>query len=126
MIEIRDNDPIYSPEGNLVQRKRGLFGEERMRKWLDERGIKYKREEELRAEGGKTPDFLLERPIFLRGEEINWIESKVVSKKNAEKMTPEELEGKIITGEMYHNTERPEYTDEYAQLIERVQSKKAG
>jgi 2-oxoglutarate ferredoxin oxidoreductase subunit beta len=57
---------------------------------------------------------------------IDWIESRVVSKKNAEKMTPEELEGKIITGEMYLNTERPEYTDEYAKLIERVQSKKAG
>jgi 2-oxoglutarate ferredoxin oxidoreductase subunit beta len=57
---------------------------------------------------------------------IDWIESRVVSKKNAEKMSPEELEGKIITGEMYLNTERQEYTDEYAKLIERVQRKKAG
>ena len=76
LIEVRDQDPIYSPEGNLVQRKRGLKGEARMKEWLDERGITYKREEELRAEGGKTPDFLLDRPIFHRGEEINWIESK--------------------------------------------------
>ncbi|MGA1848845.1 MAG: C15orf41 family protein [Thermoplasmatota archaeon] len=76
IIEVRDNDPIYSPEGNLVQRNRGLKGEERMKKWLDHRGIKYRREEDLRAEGGKTPDFLLEKPIYFRGEEINWIESK--------------------------------------------------
>jgi hypothetical protein len=47
-----------------------------MRNWLDERNITYKREEDLRAEGGKTPDFLLEKPIFLRGEEVYWIESK--------------------------------------------------
>ena len=76
LIEVRDNDPIYSPEGNVVQRKRGLKGEARMKIWLDDRNITYRREEELRAEGGKTPDFLLEKPIFLRGEEVNWIESK--------------------------------------------------
>jgi len=40
-------------------------------------------------------------------------------------MSPEELEGKIITGEMHYNAERPEYTDEYAKLIERVQAKMA-
>ena len=39
-------------------------------------GVGYKREEELREGGGKTPDFLLDGPIYYRGEEINWIESK--------------------------------------------------
>lgn len=76
LIEVRDNDPIYSPEGNVIQRRRGLKGESRMKEWLDERGIPHKREEDLRSEGGKTPDFLLEKKIYLRGEEINWIESK--------------------------------------------------
>ncbi|MBN1389512.1 MAG: C15orf41 family protein [Candidatus Thermoplasmatota archaeon] len=76
LIDVRDNDPIYSPEGNLVQRRRGLKGEARMKEWLDDREIPYKREEDLRATGGKTPDFLLERPIYLRGEKVNWIESK--------------------------------------------------
>ncbi|MFO8051621.1 MAG: C15orf41 family protein [Thermoplasmatota archaeon] len=76
IIEVRDNDHIYSPEGNLVQRKRGLEGEEKLRRWLDERGVAYKREEELREKGGKTPDFLLLKPIYFRGEEVNWIESK--------------------------------------------------
>ncbi len=56
---------------------------------------------------------------------INWIAERTVSKTKAEKMSPEELEGKIITGEMHYNAERPEYTDEYAKLIERVQAKMA-
>ncbi|MEA3558394.1 MAG: C15orf41 family protein [Candidatus Thermoplasmatota archaeon] len=76
LIEVREEDQVYSPEGNQVQRKRGILGEEKLKVWLDEHNIEYKREEELRERGGKTPDFLLERPIFFRGEEINWIESK--------------------------------------------------
>jgi 2-oxoglutarate ferredoxin oxidoreductase subunit beta len=56
---------------------------------------------------------------------VEWIANKVVTKAKAEKMPPEELEGKIITGELHRNDERPEYTDEYSQLIQRVQ-KKAG
>jgi 2-oxoglutarate ferredoxin oxidoreductase subunit beta len=56
---------------------------------------------------------------------IEWISSRVVPQNKAAKMTPEELEGKIITGLFYHNPERAEYTDEYAKLIERVQAKMA-
>ncbi len=56
---------------------------------------------------------------------IDWISSRVVSNKKAQKMTPEELKGKIITGIMHHETGRPEYCDEYAHLIEWVQSKKS-
>ena len=56
---------------------------------------------------------------------IDWIASQVVSKKKAEKMAPEELEGKILTGEMFLDQDRPEYTDEYLNLIERVQAKVA-
>ncbi len=74
--EVRDNDPIYSPEGNDVQRKRGVKGEARLKTWLDRHGITHEREEDLREKGGKTPDFLLEKPIYFRGEEVNWIESK--------------------------------------------------
>ncbi|MFW3147331.1 MAG: C15orf41 family protein [Thermoplasmatota archaeon] len=76
LIEVRDNDPIYSPEGNLVQRTRGIQGEDTIKHWLDEREIEYAREEDLREQGGKTPDFLLKKPIFYRGEQVNWIESK--------------------------------------------------
>jgi len=73
---VRNNDRIYSPEGNLVQKKRGIWGEERMKVWLDQRKVRYKREEDLRGEGQKTPDFLLDKAIYFRGEQVNWIESK--------------------------------------------------
>ncbi len=56
---------------------------------------------------------------------IEWISSRVVSNTKAKKMTPEELKGKILTGVMHTDTERPEYCDEYAHLVEWVQSKKA-
>jgi hypothetical protein len=74
--EVRNNDPIYSPEGNEVQRKRGVKGEARLKTWLDRAGVEYEREEDLREKGGKTPDFLLRSPIHFRGEEVKWIESK--------------------------------------------------
>ncbi len=54
---------------------------------------------------------------------IEWIANQVVSKAKADKMSPEELQGKIITGELHKNTNRPEYTDEYARLTQRVQEK---
>ncbi|RJP74915.1 MAG: 2-oxoglutarate ferredoxin oxidoreductase subunit beta [Candidatus Zixiibacteriota bacterium] len=56
---------------------------------------------------------------------VDWIASQVVPRNKAEKMSPEELQGKIITGELHRNAERPEYTDEYRKLIERVQAKQA-
>ncbi len=74
--EVRDNDHIYSPEGNEVQRKRGVKGEAMLKTWLDRHDVKYQREEDLREKGGKTPDFLLNKKIYFRGEEVNWIESK--------------------------------------------------
>ena len=76
LIEVNENDPIYSPMGDTVQRERGVRGEERIKIWLDSHGITYEREEDLRAAGSKTPDFLLKSPIFFRGESIKWIESK--------------------------------------------------
>ncbi len=76
LIEVNENDPIYSPMGDRVQRERGERGEERIKAWLDSHGITYEREEDLRAAGSKTPDFLLKSPIFFRGESIKWIESK--------------------------------------------------
>jgi 2-oxoglutarate ferredoxin oxidoreductase subunit beta len=38
----------------------------------------------------------------------------------AAKMTPEQLEGKVLTG-VLHKEERPEYTEQYAQVIQRAQ-----
>lgn len=76
LMEVREADPVYAPEGSQVQRVRGLKGEKRLKDWLDGHGIKYRSEDDLRGGGGKTPDFLLDAPIFYRGEEVNWIESK--------------------------------------------------
>jgi len=46
-----------------------------------------------------------------------------VSVKQAEKMSPQELEGKLLRG-VLHKSDRPEYLDEYNKLVERVQAKK--
>lgn len=46
-----------------------------------------------------------------------------VSVKQAEKMSPQELEGKLLRG-VLHKSDRPEYLDEYNKLVERVQARK--
>ncbi len=76
LIEIADKDYIYSPKGYDIQRKRGQMGERRIGQWLDDQGITYRTEEDLRQEFPKTPDFLLDDPMTVRGTDIIWIESK--------------------------------------------------
>ncbi len=48
----------------------------------------------------------------------NWQKDNCVDVKKAEKMTAEELEGKIIIGEMHSET-KPEYTDLYKEIIKK-------
>jgi len=50
---------------------------------------------------------------------LKWMKDHSVSVKAAEKMTPEELEGKFTTGVLW-DIERPEYTDQYKQLCEKA------
>ncbi len=69
-------DPVYSPDGLEKQYAKGRKGEERIKNWLDKRGIKYEREADLKKKYAKTPDFLLKRLIKIRGEPVRWIESK--------------------------------------------------
>jgi len=76
IIEILENDPLYSPQGNNVQRRRGYLGEARIKEWLEKYGIEFLTENDLKGDGKKTPDFLLKTPVQYRGEEIHWIESK--------------------------------------------------
>ena len=57
---------------------------------------------------------------------IEWIKDRSVSQSKASKMEAEELKGKVITGEIHVNTKLAEYTDEYSQLITRVQAKMKG
>ena len=70
------SDPVYSPEGIEKQYERGDKGEDRIKKWLDKRMIKYLREDDLKKKYPKTPDFLLAKVIRIYGEPIRWIESK--------------------------------------------------
>jgi len=55
-------------------------------------------------------------------ELLQWEKDNTVNVKAAERMTPEQLQGKIITGLLYQ-ADRPEYVAEYEQHIARVQAK---
>lgn len=69
-------DMIYSPRGMELQRERGRRGEERMHRWLEQHGIGYRTEKDLRGKFAKTPDALLDEPIIYLGQKLTWIESK--------------------------------------------------
>ena len=56
-------------------------------------------------------------------EMMNKLKEVAVPVKAAEKMTPEQLQGKVLTGVLYKE-EKPEYCDEYAKVIERAQAAK--
>jgi hypothetical protein len=76
IAEITKEDIVYSPQAAESQYKRGAWGEERLRDWLNSHKITYRTERDLRGEFPKTPDCLLDEPILVNGWEINWIESK--------------------------------------------------
>jgi hypothetical protein len=71
-------DYIYSPIAVRNQFARGRLGELIIHQWLENRGYEFKTEKELRKESIKTPDFYFSEPISVRGEDINWIESKAL------------------------------------------------
>jgi 2-oxoglutarate ferredoxin oxidoreductase subunit beta len=52
---------------------------------------------------------------------MKYIKESSVGLKQAEKMTPEQLQGKILNGKFYENNDRPEYTDQVKKLIARFQ-----
>ncbi|MBP8672902.1 MAG: 2-oxoacid:ferredoxin oxidoreductase subunit beta [Synergistales bacterium] len=62
----------------------------------------------------------LARPI----DNINRFKQVSVTKTKADAMKPEELEGKIVIGEMM-DRERPEYVEQYLRLIERARGQVA-
>ena len=74
--EVADNDYVYSPQGNRLQKIRGLRGEHKLSLWLESKGCKYMNEDDLRGDSPKTPDCLLDEPIVVKGRRVNWIESK--------------------------------------------------
>jgi len=76
LMQIAEEDMIYSPRGAQIQTDRGVWGEKKLQEWLDKRELKYRTEVDLRATHKKTPDCLLEKPIQIDGVKIHWIESK--------------------------------------------------
>jgi len=82
--EIVRSDPVYSPEANERHRKRGVWGETLLQDWLDAQDIDYRTENDLKNQGTKTPDCLLDKPMLYNGKEIKWIESKASFGDNTE------------------------------------------
>ncbi|HII39314.1 TPA: TPD domain-containing protein [Candidatus Micrarchaeota archaeon] len=68
-------DPAFSPWGISEQRRRALECEDGVRKWLQSHGAEFKHESE-QAKTGKTPDYLLDKPVSIHGHLLNWIECK--------------------------------------------------
>ena len=54
-------------------------------------------------------------------EMMNWLKEHSISKARSEKMDPQGLEDKIVTGVLV-DVDLPEYTEEYQKLIDRVRS----
>jgi 2-oxoglutarate/2-oxoacid ferredoxin oxidoreductase subunit beta len=56
---------------------------------------------------------------------LNWIKERTVDAKRAGSLSKEELEGKLVTG-VVADVDRPEYTEVYGRLIERLRAEGAG
>jgi hypothetical protein len=74
--QVIKKDSIYSPKGYQIQFERGKFSEQEINDWLESKNVTFKVEAELRNNYPKTPDFLLDKPLNVRGTNIHWIESK--------------------------------------------------
>ncbi len=74
--EVLANDWIYSPRGGELQRERGVKGEARLARWLEQFHLGYRTEKDLRGKFAKTPDALLDQPVVIEGQPVHWIESK--------------------------------------------------
>ncbi|MEL4306073.1 C15orf41 family protein [Methanococcoides sp. LMO-2] len=79
ITEAINEDHFFSPEAHRTQSVRGQMGEEIIEKWLVYKELEFSTEEDLRDMGmQKTPDFLLDKPIYVDDVEILWIESKAM------------------------------------------------
>ena len=82
IVEAHTKDFVYSSAADEKSRKLGEMGENRLEKWLKERDISFRNEDDLAADEdhrerhGKTPDILLDKQITVNGMKIKWIESK--------------------------------------------------
>ena len=55
---------------------------------------------------------------------LRWIDSRMVGKRKFEEMDEEERIGKFPTGILKHDTSKTEYTDAYAQVMQKAQEKR--
>ena len=55
---------------------------------------------------------------------LKWIDSRMVGKRKFEEMPEEERVGKFPTGILKHDSSKTEYTDAYAQVIQKAQEKR--
>lgn len=76
LSQVLKKDLIYSPRGYEVQTERGRKSEKVIFNWLKKHDFEFKVEADLRNDYPKTPDFLLDEPLNVRGTEVHWIESK--------------------------------------------------
>ena len=77
--EAMSSDYFFSPRAHEVHTVKGKMGESILEQWLQNKGISFRTENDLRASGiAKTPDFLLNEPIDINGKKVSWIESKAL------------------------------------------------
>lgn len=70
-------DDQYGPYSDCIKQSFGVEYEMNLHRLLEDKGITFKTENQLRAKGyDKTPDVKLETPVAVDGFIINWIESK--------------------------------------------------
>ncbi|XP_075223652.1 CDAN1-interacting nuclease 1 isoform X2 [Lycorma delicatula] len=73
------HDDQYGPVSDTIKNCIGNEYEELLKKKLQELGLAFRDEKNLRARGyDKTPDIKLETPIAVNGFIVNWIESKAL------------------------------------------------
>ncbi|XP_064622730.1 CDAN1-interacting nuclease 1-like [Lineus longissimus] len=71
------DDDFYGPIVDSIRHSIGHEYEFLLKKKVDEKGLSYLDEDQMRARGyDKTPDVKLEVPISIDGHVVNWIESK--------------------------------------------------
>jgi hypothetical protein len=79
VMDAMESDIFFSPKAHDLHAEKGEMGESLLATWLTERGLTYRSENDLRAEGfTKTPDFLLDEPLDVDGVQVSWIESKAL------------------------------------------------
>jgi len=84
ILETRNVDFVYSPAADNKSKKVGKDGETKLENWLKEKNISFRTEKDLSEDEEhkntikKTPDILLDEPIYVNEMEVWWLESKSI------------------------------------------------